>query len=168
MLNKFKLYKLKKKLKLKDKNIGIFSDIIISNISMIKFGDFIYIGEKAKIYGKGNLFIGDHVIIGPNISVYTSVHNYDSDYLPYGFQDKIADVYIGESVWIGADVSLLPGVKIGEGAVVGLGSIVTKDVPPFSVVAGNPAKIIASRDKEYYYKLKEKGKFYLKAKWNKS
>lgn len=64
-------------------------------------------------------------------------------------------------MWIGADVTILPGVTIGEGAVIGACSCVTKDVPPLAIMGGCPAKVIKYRNDKEYFKLKEEGKIYL-------
>lgn len=84
--------------------------------------------------------------------------------LPYDDIYEVKDVEIGDNVWIGADVSIMAGVRIGEGAVVAACSCVTKDVPPMALVGGNPAKVIKYRDEEKYNKLKERGQIYLKLK----
>lgn len=108
--------------------------------------------------------MGQNTIIGPNFTVYTSNHNYDADYLPYGFDDFIDTVKIEENVWIGGNVIITKGLTISEGAVIGAGSVVTKDIPPYSIVAGNPATIIKTRDINKYQELKKQKKFYLKKK----
>lgn len=165
MINKLKFYRLKKKLNIVGKQIEIKNDITLSSPDMIKFSNYIYIGECAKVYGKGNLILKDNVIIGPNVTFFTSVHNYSNDYLPYGFEDKIENITVNKLVWIGANVIILPGVEIGEGAVIGAGSIVTKDVPACAIVAGNPAKIIKKRNLIEYEELKKNKCFYLEKKW---
>jgi serine acetyltransferase len=81
--------------------------------------------------------------------------------LPYDHIYTVKDVVIGENVWIGADVSIMPGVTIGEGAVVAACSCVTKDVPPMAVVGGNPMRIIKYRDAENYNRLKAEGQIYM-------
>ena len=68
--------------------------------------------------------------------------------------------------WLGADVAIMPGVTIGEGAVIAACSCVTKDVPPLAVVGGNPAKVIKFRNEESYNRLKAEGKIYMSAKLN--
>ncbi|WP_413524477.1 acyltransferase [Carnobacterium divergens] len=164
VLNKIKLRHLRKKLKIKKKNIEIFTDITLSSYKMLSLKDNIYIGPNAKIYGKGHVTINDNVIIGPNVNIFSSMHDYNGGHLPYGFVDIVSNIEIGESVWIGANVSILPGICIGEGAIIGLGSIVTKDVPSLAIVAGNPATIINWRNKKEYEDMKAKEKFYLKKK----
>ena len=84
--------------------------------------------------------------------------------LPYDSIYNVKDVSIGENVWIGADVSIMPGVTIGEGAVIAACTCVTKDVPPLAIVGGNPFKVIKYRDRDQYYTLKDKGMIYLKMK----
>ena len=81
--------------------------------------------------------------------------------LPYDDIYEIKDVVIGENVWIGADVTLLPGVEIGDGAVVAACSCVTKPVPPMALVGGNPARVIKYRDEQVYARLKAEGQIYL-------
>jgi hypothetical protein len=73
-------------------------------------------------------------------------------------------VRICRNVWIGSNVLVCPGVTIGEGAVVAMGSVVTKDVPPLSVVGGNPAKVIKTRDEEMYRRIQSEGRHYLRLK----
>jgi len=81
--------------------------------------------------------------------------------LPYDDIYEVKDVVIGDYVWIGADVTIMPGVHIGEGAVIAACSCVTKDVPPLALVGGCPAKVIKSRDKETYERLKKEERVYL-------
>ena len=85
--------------------------------------------------------IGDDVLIAPKVGLYTAGHALDATERAAGacFARPIT---IGDKVWIGGGVSILGGVTIGEGAVVGAGSVVTRDVPPYTVVAGSPARVI--------------------------
>ena len=84
--------------------------------------------------------------------------------LPYDDKYLVQDVEIGDNVWVGADVTLLPGVKVGEGAVIAACSVVTGEIPPLAIVGGVPAKVIKYRDKDKYYKLVAENKFYIKLK----
>ena len=92
---------------------------------------------------------GSNVSIGPEATILTLGHDPRST----TFEDKGGDVLIGDRVWIGYQALILPGVSIGEGAVVGAGAVVTKDVDSYAIVAGNPARKIADRVKSLHYDL---------------
>jgi acetyltransferase-like isoleucine patch superfamily enzyme len=127
------------------------------NAKSIKVGSNVRIGEGSYINAKGGIEIGNNVQTGPQIFIWTSNHNYYSpNTLPY---DKVIikkPVKIEDNVWIGAKSKIIPGVTIGEGAVIAMGAVVTKDVPACAVVGGNPAKILKYRDIDRYYELKNK------------
>lgn len=108
-----------------------------------------------KIEGRGKVQIGDHFHSGREILVLTEVHNYEGTRLPYDHTSIIKDVIIGQNVWIGTRVTLLGGIKIGEGAIVQAGSVVVKDVPPLAIVGGAPATTFKMRDEEHYWRLLE-------------
>ena len=105
----------------------------------IKIGENVFINSGCKFQDQGGLVIGDDVLIGHNVVIATLNHNQDPDKrgnlmpLPVKIEDK---------VWIGSNATVLPGVTIGEGAIVAAGAVVTKDVAPRSVVGGVPAKFI--------------------------
>ncbi len=85
--------------------------------------------------------IGHCALIGPGCNIICTNHVLDADErLKGGFCDK--PVVIGDKTWLGANVTVLPGVSIGEGAVIGAGSVVTKDIPPYTVAVGNPCKVV--------------------------
>lgn len=138
----------------------------ITNIQNLLVEGPIYIGPNAWLSLKGKLYIGSGTVIGPRLRVHTSNHRYEGNMLPYDSQDIIKDVNIGENVWIGADVTILPGVIVGEGAIIGACSCVTKDIPPLAIVGGNPAKIIKYRSESNYFRLKEKEMKYLNFKYS--
>ena len=111
----------------------------------VSLGDYSGIGVNAKIYG--SCVIGDHVMMGEDCTVITRNHKHDRTDIPMmeqGFQAE-KTVYIGNDVWIGDRVILLPGVHIGDGCIIGAGAVVTHDVPPYSIAAGVPARVIKSR-----------------------
>lgn len=108
----------------------------------------------------GGVRIGDYFHTGRGLTIFTANHDYDrSDNIPYGDDTIIKEVVIGNWVWCGANVTIVPGVHIGDGAVIGSGAVVTKNVPECAVVGGNPARIIKYRDKEHFYQLKTEKKF---------
>ena len=116
--------------------------------SYLNIGDNTYIGEFNNIRAAGGYIeIGNNCLISQHISIVASGHNYDKKSLisKQGWNTNKRNVIIKDDVWIGANSVILPGCIIETGAVIGAGSIVTKNVPPYAIVAGNPAKIIKYR-----------------------
>ena len=114
----------------------------------VKIGDNSGIGVNAQI--APYVTIGSDVMMGPDCLIYTSNHGMKKRDIPMWKQEssKTEPVVIGNDVWIGARVIILPGVTIGDGSVIGAGSVVTKDVEPYSIVAGNPARVIKRRESQ--------------------
>lgn len=127
--------------------IGIYSRIqqpgalyLGKNVS---FNDFAWIAANNK---NGQIYIGDNSIVGPRCTIHSGNHIYDNTELPISKQGyRFAQIHIGSDVWLGANVTVLQGVSIGNGSVVAANSVVTKDVEPFTIVAGIPAKKIKDR-----------------------
>ncbi|QQG44741.1 MAG: acyltransferase [Candidatus Roizmanbacteria bacterium] len=118
--------------------------------SNISIGADSIIGEGAVLDGRETLKIGNHVDIATDVMIYNSEHDVESE----SFAAHNAPVIIEDYVFIGPRAIILPGITISKGAVVGAGAVVTKDVPPFAIVGGVPAKIIGERkNKELRYKL---------------
>lgn len=112
-------------------------------------------GKRVKVFGDGPVSIGRRAVLAEDTVVYTQVHDYDhSDVLPFGWGFTYPETSIGDYAWIGIKCIVLPGARIGEGAIVQAGSVVMGVVPPCAIVAGNPAKVIGWRDIEHYNKLK--------------
>ena len=108
----------------------------------------------------GGVKIGKYFHVGKGLTIFSTNHNYNSkEVIPYDAIEIPKPVEIGDCVWFGANVSLVPGVTIGEGAIAGMGAVVTRDVPPGAIVGGNPATIIGYRDMDTYERLKREGKF---------
>lgn len=143
------------RLKSCEQNLICCSGVVVHSAKTMSVGNDVRLGEKSYFNAKGGLNIGNNVKMGPQVFIWTSNHNYfNPKWLPY---DNIAidrPVIIGDNVWVGAKSIIIPGVNIGEGAVIAMGSVVTKDVPPCAVVGGNPAKILKYRNVETYKKLK--------------
>lgn len=158
ILHKFREHRFVRKMSLKGMELCL---PYYGNPTNIKFTAPVYIGPEAWFSLRGRLYIGSGTIIGPRLKVHTSNHRWQGTMLPYDDVYEIKDVVIGENVWIGADVTLLPGVEIGNGAVVAACSCVTKNVPPMALVGGNPAKVIKYRDESVYEHLKESKQIYL-------
>ena len=108
-------------------------------------GDHSGIGKGSVLYGP--VSIGRDVMMGTDCLIYTQNHAFSDPTRPMrtqGFQ-PVKPVTIGDDVWIGGRVTILPGVHIGHGAVLGAGAVVTKDVPPDAIVGGNPARLLRMR-----------------------
>jgi acetyltransferase-like isoleucine patch superfamily enzyme len=133
--------------------------VTITDPEKISIGCGSVINAWSTIHSAGGVSIGQFTHIGHGLTIYSSNHNYRSqESIPYDEIDILKPVVIEDCVWIGSNVSIVPGVRIGEGSVVGMGAIVTKDVPRGSIVGGNPAKVIGSRDMVTYERLKAQGK----------
>lgn len=104
----------------------------------IHIGDRTFINQGVTIHSSASVQIGSHVLIADHAAVY------DTDFheLVPGEPVREQEVVIEDDVWIGRSAVVLPGTRIGRGAVVGAGAVVTRDVPPFTLVAGNPARVI--------------------------
>lgn len=106
----------------------------------IRIGRNVFINQNCTMYDLGGIEIGDDVLIGPNVSLITSGHPIEPDERREGV--TAAPIRIGRNVWIAAGVTVIGGVSIGENSVVAASSVVTRDVPPNSLVGGNPARLI--------------------------
>lgn len=112
----------------------------------LSIGDNSGVGVNCEL--NGEIEIGNDVLMGPEVVIYTQNHEFMNKDLTIFEQEFRAPekVVIGDDVWIGRRVIILPGVKVGKGAVIGAGAVVAKDVPEYSIVAGNPAKVIKTRE----------------------
>jgi virginiamycin A acetyltransferase len=136
----------------KKNKIFVHPDSVIISPCTIGFGT--YINGKISVMGISATSIGKYCAIGPDVKILTAEHILNMANIQARLQERIGgnpiatskgDVVIGNNVWIGDSSIILSGVTIGDGAVVGAGSIVIKNVEPFSIVAGTPAKIIRMR-----------------------
>lgn len=140
--------KIKKREKLLQEIIGkIGENFVIEQPFHCDYGYFITIGKN--FYANYNLTIldtekveiGDNVFIGPNCNIYTAAHPLDITKRNKNLESR-TPVKIGNNVWLGGNVTILPGVKIGDNTTIGAGSVVTKNIPANVVAAGNPCKVI--------------------------
>lgn len=112
------------------------------------------------IRGNGKVVIGNYFHSGEDCLIISQNHNYDKgNAIPYDCTYISKNVIIGDFVWLGSRVIVLPGVNIGEGAIIQGGSVVSSDIPPYSVAGGNPAKVFKYRDIEHFEQLKKEKKF---------
>lgn len=113
------------------------------------------------IMGKGTVRIGKHFHSGIECLILSQNHNYDTgNAIPYDNTNICKDVEIGDFVWLGSRVMILPGTKIGEGAIIQGGAVVHGEIPAYAIAGGNPAKVFKYRDIEHFEKLKAEGKFH--------
>ncbi|UTT65361.1 acyltransferase [Janibacter sp. CX7] len=115
----------------------------------IVIGENVTIGDTCFLDGRSGLSIGDSVNLGSRVHIYTREHDVDSP----TFAETGGPVAIGDHAWVASHAIVLPGVTIGQGAVVAAGAVVTKDVEPFTVVGGNPARPIRKRNEDLRYRL---------------
>lgn len=112
----------------------------------IRLGARSGLGVDAEILGP--VHIGDDVMMGPRCTIISANHRFDDLTVPMnrqGWSEVGRPVVIEDDVWIGANVTITAGVRVGHGSVLAAGSVVTKDVPPFSIVGGVPARVLGSR-----------------------
>lgn len=118
----------------------------------ITLGEGTYINMNCSFIDDGKITIGKAVMFGANVAIATVGHPVKPDMRMYMYTDPVV---IGDNCWIGANVTICPGVTIGENTVIGAGSVVTKDIPANVIAVGNPCRVlreIDERDEIYYYK----------------
>ena len=122
-------------------SFGLFPPFYTDCGKNIHIGSRVFINSGCKFQDQGGIYIGDGALIGHNTTLATLNHGM----LPEERGDLIPKpIHIGKNVWIGSNSTILPGVTIGDNAVIGAGSIVTKDIPENMIAVGNPAKVIRS------------------------
>jgi acetyltransferase-like isoleucine patch superfamily enzyme len=134
----------KSKLKFCGSNVAIVYPVKIEGMGQLEIGNDSAVGTFVHIWANGGVRIGNRVQIAAHTCI-TSI-NHDPGSANMNLDCILKPVIIDDDVWIGLSAVILPGVTIGKGAVIGAGSIVTKDVPPMTIVAGNPAIEIRKRE----------------------
>jgi acetyltransferase-like isoleucine patch superfamily enzyme len=113
----------------------------------IVIGKGSYVGPSTVLFGMGEIEIGDHVMISPGVVISSVQHPFADTSKPMFLQPRVyGKIVIEDDVYLGSNVVVTPGVTIGRGAVVGAGAVVTKDVPPYAVAVGVPAKVVSWRE----------------------
>ena len=137
------------------KNVVFHFRTEVRGLHRLKIGDGTIIGDNALLAAQRGLTIGKNVNLSSNVSIYSGAHDHRDPY----FRSTAATTHpitIGDRVWIGSNAIVLTGVTIGEGAVICAGAVVTKDVEPYTVVAGIPAKKVNERPHDLKYEFKGK------------
>ncbi len=122
-------------------SLGLFTPTQIDFPKQISFKGHVFINHSFTAMSIGGIEFGDNVQIGPHVTIVTDNHDLEDRYVL-----KCRKVVIGNNVWIGACASIMPGVHVGDNAVIAGGAVVTKDVPANTIVGGNPAKVIKELD----------------------
>jgi maltose O-acetyltransferase len=128
------------------KNVNVENNAHFRSGKQITIGENSGIGAWAELYGK--IKIGNDVMMASHVSIITKNHRFEKRDIPMwrqGFEDE-CEVIIEDDVWIGTYVVILPGVTIGKGSIIAAGSVVTRNIEPFSIVGGVPAKKIRMRN----------------------
>lgn len=121
-------------------NVNIECDVYFGG-DRVSIGDNSGIGIRCQVYGE--VTIGKNVMMGPDCDIHSGCHEFGRLDIPMceqGFKPS-RPVTIGDDVWIGSRVTILPGVKIGNGCIIGAGSVVPKDIPDYAIAVGNPADV---------------------------
>jgi acetyltransferase-like isoleucine patch superfamily enzyme len=134
-------------------NVTILRNTVIECTGNIRYmgeglviGNNVGIAQNCFIQVRGKVTIGSNVMFGPNVSIFSENHGFEDLDTPMISQPTIRQaVVIEDDVWLGTRSVILSGVKIGKGSIIAAGALVNKDIPPYSVVAGVPAKVIKSR-----------------------
>lgn len=132
--------------------------------SNVKIGDNFFANNNLTLLDSGPIEIGNDVLIAGNVGIYTAGHALDPDLRLKTGAEYAFPVKIGNNVWIGAGVTVCPGVTIGDNSVIGAGAVVTKSIPSNSLAYGNPAHVVRQfdeRDKKYYFKQRKVPQEYL-------
>lgn len=120
----------------------------------IKVGRNFFANYNCTFLDVAAITFGDNCLLGPNVSIYTAGHPVHPHSRNSRYEYGIA-VTVGNDVWLGGCTVICPGVTIGDGCVIGAGSVVTKDIPPYSIAAGNPCRVIRTitdEDRKYYFR----------------
>ena len=121
----------------------------IESPKTLQIGDNVGIGQGSTFFCGNGIIIGNNVMIANYVGLFSNDHEHKDLTIPMkdqGMRQEKTPIIIGDDVWLGYGVIVLKNVKIGRGAIIGAGSVVTKDIPPFAIAVGNPAKIVKYRN----------------------
>ena len=128
------------------KDIIVKNNCYFGNGTRLSIGNRSQLGQNARLNGK--ITIGEDVLMGPDVIMMSTSHAYSDLNMPINTQGegKEKPIFIGDNVWVGTRVIILPGVSIGGHSIIGSGAVVTKSFPDYSIIGGNPAKLIKKRE----------------------
>ncbi len=128
-------------------NVTIYQGVRFRGIHKLSVGNNVHIGVDNFIQASGKVILGNNVLLGPGVKIWSVNHkteNLDKPIIDQGYEYK--SVTIGDGVWLGANVFIMPGVELPEGCIVSAGSVVgLKKYPPFALLAGNPCRVVGNR-----------------------
>ncbi len=137
--------------------VSLGEGVRIAYPERLVLGKHVSIGRDGYLQARGGITVGDHSMLGSRVVVLSHNHNYlNPTRLPYDEEEIVRPVVLGRYVWVGMGSMICPGTTIGDAAVVLMGSVVTKDVPPMAIVRGNPATVIGNRDQKSTQELMDK------------
>lgn len=138
-----KMSALRKTLSVCGRDVTIQFPITISGPSSVEIGSNVSLAAYVHIWGEGGVRLGDRVMVGAHTAISSLTHDYTAEVMAYTL--VMCPVIVENDVWIGSNCVILPGVRIGEGAVIGAGAVVTRNVEAYQIVAGVPAREISRR-----------------------
>ncbi len=121
--------------------VAILGPIQVDYGYNVHIGSDVFVNHGAYLMDCAPITIGDHAFIGPNLGAYTAQHPLVAEERNRGLE-RALPIAIGANTWLGGDVKIMPGVTIGEGSVIGAGSVVTRDIPAGVVAVGNPCRVL--------------------------
>jgi len=139
-----------------DRSAHILGGLWLDGRRNLTIGKNSVINQKCRLDNRGGIFIGNEVSISPEVHIVTADHDVYSE----DFHGREKPVHVEDYVFIGSRATILPGVRLGHGCAVGACSVVTKSVPPYTVVAGNPAREIGRRPEGLAYSLEGRRHFF--------
>jgi maltose O-acetyltransferase len=132
--------------------------VIIKQNAYFGTGHNLIVGDRSQIGANSRIdqdvVFGNDVVMGPDVVIMSNAHEFEDPTIPINRQGgkEVRTVFIGNDVWLGTRVIVMPGVHIGDGAVIGANSVVTKDIPPFAIAVGMPAKVVRYRGEKSPHK----------------
>lgn len=147
----YRTAKLRRKLKHSYTGLKVQHPVVIEHSERVSIGRGCSIAAFLHIWGGGGVEIGDRVLIASHVSIVSETHDHTKHPMTESAVRK--PVIIEDDVWLGTHCTIMPGVKVGRGAVIGAGAVVTKEVEPFSINVGVPARKVGEREKKIIHPL---------------